>query len=96
MREDEPKGAQANHRAGRFLLYYGWNRLEEAKANSPGQSDEGAAPWVDIRPEWYAMNGQKPHTIKIYWIPVFFTFAYSGRVFKILKINETVLRCIWY
>ena len=40
-------------------------RLEEAKANSPGQSDEGAAPWVGIRPEWYALNGQKPHTKKI-------------------------------
>ena len=65
LREDEPKGAQANHRAGRFLLYYGWNRLEEAKTNSPGQSDEGAAPWVGIRPEWYALNGQKPHTKKI-------------------------------
>ena len=55
-------------------------RLEEAKANSPGQSDAGVAPWVGIRPEWYALNGQKPHTKKITsLIPVLFAFAHSGR-----------------
>ncbi len=31
------------------------DRLEEAKAHSPGQSDEGASPWVDVCSEWCAL-----------------------------------------
>ena len=50
-------------------------RLEEAKANSPGQSDEGAAPWVGIRPEWAKAAYKRITSL----IPVLFAFAHSGR-----------------
>ena len=68
------------------------SRLEEAKVNSQGRATKERHPgWV------YAPNGT-PCMGKSYiqqiisWIPVLFAFAHLGRVFKIVKISETVLR----
>ena len=66
------------------------SRLEEAKVNSPGQSDEGTAPWVGIRTEWYALYGQKLHTVNNILYSSTFCFCHLGGVFKIVKIRVII------
>ena len=56
------------------------DRLEEAKANSRGQSDEGATPWGGIRAERYALKEQNYITLNTLKLTHFLLLPIQGEI----------------